>query len=539
MKKIVTALLLLAPFYAAIAQEEFKPIDSIFNNYKKQPGLSVMVIKKDKIVYQRQAGFADIESNEPITPETVFYLASVSKQFTAACIVMLEQQGKLEFDDTLSQYFPDFPAYAHKITITHLLSHTSGLKDISSLAFLKGEDNIDYTNGKVKQVLAAQELNFEPGTSWSYTNSGYWCLVQIVEKASGMPIAEFAKNNIFTPLKMNSACYIDRRGMEIKNRAKGYQLNHGKYEVCPVDGLSISGGGVSATIGDLQKWLADMQDNKILGEAFWGSMLDQGYTGEKFGYAKGLTIGKYGGKKQIEHGGDVDGFHLLVDYYPDSETGLIILSNDDDANVTQVKRAAINCALGFTYKYPGVKPDNSQMINQPESVLNKYVGRYANRKEGIAINFYLKDGQLCMVQEWDGNEVSVQATDDISFGFDDVLFRFSDIQQDKSNSVTLMQDGQKMDFRRNDDKAIDNDFSAFLGEFYSEALGVTYTFFIQNNVLRYKINNGDANVIALGEEDSFVAPGRSITFERDKKKHITGFVLNHDRVKNIKFVKKA
>lgn len=539
MKKIV-ALFLLLPFYVALGQEEFKPIDSIFNLYKKQPGLSVMVTKNNQVIYQRQAGYADIESNEPITPQTIFYLASVSKQFTAACIVILEQRGKLDYEDRLSKYFPDFPVYAQKISINHLLSHTSGLKDIGSLAFLKGEDDIDYSNEKVRQVLAVQELNFEPGTAFSYSNSGYWCLVQIVEKVSGMPIAEFAEKNIFEPLKMTDTRYINKPGMVIKNRAKGYKSGRNGYSVCPVDGLLIAGAGVSATIGDLQRWLADMHGNEVLGKAFWAGMVEQGYIGDGFGYAKGLFIGKYGGKKQIEHGGDVDGFHNLVDYYPDAQIGLIILSNDDDVEVFKVKRAAVNRSLDFIYKYPGAKPIKPQAANLLESVLNNYAGRYENKMAGLAVSFYLKEQQLYMIQEWDGNEFPIQETDDVTFGFDDMSFRFASAQEGKSNMVTLMQGGEEMDLKRNDTVTLKNNYADFEGDFYSQALNATYTFFIENGVLRYKVNNSTARIIVLGDKkDNFVGPSYSIDFERDKKQDIKGFTLNHERVKNVKFLKKG
>ena len=539
MKRIV-ALFLLLPLYFATAQENFKPIDSLLNLYKDKPGLSVMVTKNGKVVYQNQAGYADMESKELITPETVFYLASVSKQFTAACIIILEQKGKLSLDDKLSKYFPDFPAYAQKITINDLLNHTSGIRDIGSLSYLKGEDDIDYTNDKVRQLLIAQELNYEPGSAWSYTNSGYWCLAQIVEKVSGKTIAEFAHKNIFGPLKMKDTRYIAQRGLKIQHRAKGYMSDNDNYIVCPVDGFSISGAGVSATAGDLQKWLTDMTDNKVLGKKFWDRMLDEnGYKREGFLYSKGFFINQYGSQKQIEHGGDVDGFHTLVAYYPNADATLIILSNNDMVSVGNVRRAAINRTLGFNYKYPAPQPAKTPIVTVSESILKQYTGRYENKEEELAMSVYLKNGQLNIIQEWDGNEYPIGAIDDTSFiSEDDVSFKFTGIQEGKALHMGVKQDGYDLDFVRNDNPVSDNAMSAFVGAYYSEALGSVYIFFIENGVLRYKVGNGETNLVAVDNGDKLASLRGTMTFERDEQGHIKGFTLDHERVKNIKFVKK-
>ena len=228
------------------AQDYFKPIDSIINLYKGKevPGFAVLVSKDGKTVYSKNAGYANLEKKVKITDNTVFSLASTSKQFTAACIVLLQQQGKLNLDDNLRKYIPEFPAYAEKITINQLLNHTSGLKDHRALAMLRGDNSDNYSSAEIKAMLVTQELNYEPGAKWSYSNSGYWCLAQIVEKVSGQSIASFARKNLFSPLGMKNTRYVIKPNNKVKNAATGYQHDGVKYNPSDSDEYAVGGAGV-------------------------------------------------------------------------------------------------------------------------------------------------------------------------------------------------------------------------------------------------------------------------------------------------------
>ena len=204
-------------------------IDKVFVQWDKEnsPGASLGIIKDGKLVYSRGYGMANLEYGIPNSSKSVFRIGSTSKQFTAASIILLAQQGKLNLNDTLDKYFPEFPDYANKITITHLLNHTSGVRDYLTLAYLAGMNNDDFYTDKevLKWLINQKNKNFEPGEKYLYSNSGYWLLSQIVEKAYGENMAVFAQKEIFMPLKMNNTHFHNDHNQIVKNRASGYIPN--------------------------------------------------------------------------------------------------------------------------------------------------------------------------------------------------------------------------------------------------------------------------------------------------------------------------
>ena len=528
----------------AYGQSDFKALDSILDLYKDKPGISVVVTKKNKIIYQRNSGYADLEPKTKISPETIFYLASVSKQFTASCTVLLHQQGKLNLDDKLSKYFLEFPPYADKITIRNLLNHTSGLKDSGTLAAIKGDDiftYINYTNDDIRQMLAKQQTDFEPGSDFSYTNSGYWCLVQIVEQVSGVSINEFAQKYIFKPLQMN-ARYVILPDNNFDNKAKGYVLKDSEYIAYPADGYAIGGGGVWATAGDLQKWLTEMEENTILGKDFWDIMLkDQLYKAKKITYAKGLFVENYGPNKYYYHGGAIEGFKTRIVYFPATKIGVIILSNNEDTDCDKILPAAVASNLWMNYKASKKEPKKEYKALSV-SVLQQYTGSF-ELKPGTSITVFHKENKdgLFAVQQWDGGEARLKAVGDDSFIVEGKKadFSFLDIKDGKAGIMRFTDAKQQMDFKRVDNKVIADAFRAFEGIYYCESLNVSYTFFTEDGLFRYKIaDKKTSDVAAFTGKDTFSIKGADIVFERVNGA-MTAFELSCSRAKKIKFVKKG
>ncbi len=246
MIKFILLSVLLLTVLESRSQDYFKPIDSIVKLYegKITPGFSVRVTKNGETVYTKHAGYADVKKKLKITDKTIFCLASASKQFTAACIVLLQKQGKLSLDDNMDKYLPEFPAYSGKVTINQLLNHTGGLKDYRALAMLRGEDSDNYSANAIRSMLTAQELNDTPGVNWSYSNSGYWCLGQIIERVSGQSVQAFAYKNIFRPLKMKDTRYVIRPHNKFKNKAVGYINDDDTFTPSEVDEHFVGGAGV-------------------------------------------------------------------------------------------------------------------------------------------------------------------------------------------------------------------------------------------------------------------------------------------------------
>ncbi|MCH7677406.1 serine hydrolase [candidate division KSB1 bacterium] len=208
-------------------------IDSLFEqwNNKDSPGAAIGIIEKGKLIYTRGYGIADLEHGIPITASSVFYLGSVSKQFVTMCILLLEEQGKLNLDDEIQLYLPDFPKYQAPLTIRHFIHHTSGVRDNLTLWELAGNDLLDHIDDDaIYQLIKRQKiLNFTPGDKYLYSNSCYFMLAMIVEKASDLPIKEFADKNIFIPLGMENSHFHDNHYHIIKNRVFSYSRVDGGY----------------------------------------------------------------------------------------------------------------------------------------------------------------------------------------------------------------------------------------------------------------------------------------------------------------------
>lgn len=536
MIKKFSVLLLVFFSVSVYCQDDFHYVDSICDTYKKPgvPGVSVLVLKDGKVVYRKVAGLANVMQNKPVTPETVFNLASVSKQFTAACIVLLNQKGKLDLDDKLSKYFPDFPSYSQSITLKHLLNHSSGIKDYRVLAFIKGDDTFNYTNAEVRKLLVAQELDFEPGSTFSYSNSGYWFLNQIVEQVSGQSIISFAEENIFKPLKMTSTCFSYKPN-SVKNSATGYVINNGITEVRLLDENVIGGGGVLSTVDDLVRWLFEIENKKVLGKAFWDEMLvNNAYEYEKGKkYSMGFFIADYRGKNRVKHGGDVDGFHTQISYFPADKVGVIILSNNDETNTQLLHKAAVDPGFGYSFKPPqNFKP----VIKLPAETLEKYAGVY-EESPGVALTIKVNDGSLICTQLWDNISVTLTVLNEVSFAFEDVgvSLLFDEIVNDEAQTLYINQHENKMVFKRVEKYAIP-DYNSYGGRFKCKSLEVDYTFLVKDHILHYIIND-EAIPVGLSENDMLFISQGMIEFHRDEFGNIKGFTLSHERAKNIEFIK--
>jgi len=276
MKHIIVSLIIAISIFSANAQRSIPQqasIDSIFSRWDSpdSPGGTVGIIKEGKLVFAKGYGSANLDYNIPNESKTVYRIGSTSKQFTAACIIILSQQGKLSLEDKLMKFFPNFPSYANDITIQHLLNHTSGIRDYLILARLSGLGSEDhYTDNMVgKWLMSQQELNFNPGDEYLYSNSGYWLLGQIVKIVSGVTMAEYAKENIFIPLEMNDTHFHNDHKQIVKNRASGYRPNRkGGYSISMTTLDMIGDGGIFTTVEDLAKWDASFYGSEILNKIF-------------------------------------------------------------------------------------------------------------------------------------------------------------------------------------------------------------------------------------------------------------------------------
>lgn len=360
-----------------INKTQIEKIDNSFSEWNKpnNPGGAIGVVKDGKLIYSKGYGLANLEYDIPFTPKTISRIASTSKQFTAACIILLSQQGQLSFEDKLSKFFPDFPPYANNVTIQHLLNHTSGIRDYLGLKRVAGLiRNEDYFSDiEVKQWITNQkELSFTSGDRQSYSNSGYWLLGQIVKEASGLSLKEYAQKYIFSPLGMNDTHYHDNHKHIVKNRAHGYTPNDKNgFDIKMYHLDMIGDGGVFTTIEDLKKWDDSFYDSKILNESFWNKMTQVGTlnNGVQLGYASGLGIENYRGTTVHRHGGAFAGFRAELIRFPEHRLSVIFLGNRADVDPSRTAFQIADMLLQDEFeKHEDVRPTGN--VTPPEVSIN-------------------------------------------------------------------------------------------------------------------------------------------------------------------------
>src|SRR5216684_595125 len=310
-------------------------VDEIFMDLTKagSPGCALGVYRDGKMIYSKGYGLANLEENVPITPQSVFDIGSTSKQFTAASILLLEKQGKLSISDDARKYVPELPDYGQKITILHLLNHTSGLRDYLTLIDLAGINTGSVTTDEdALQIIFRQKaLNFMPGSEWLYSNTGFFLLSVIVKRVSGKTLREFAAENIFTPLEMTHTNYRDDHSSLMANRAPaydakengvGYRLNVSYFE-------QTGDGAVHTSVEDLLKWDENFYSGQIGGKGFTSEIQEQGRlnSGKVLDYAKGLRIADYRGLRTVSHGAAWGGYRAELLRFPEQHFSVACLCN--------------------------------------------------------------------------------------------------------------------------------------------------------------------------------------------------------------------
>ncbi|MES2697831.1 MAG: serine hydrolase domain-containing protein [Verrucomicrobiota bacterium] len=318
---------------ASTAKIEPVAIDAIFAEWNKPttPGVALAVIHEGAIVYERGYGQANIERKVAITPQTAFYIGSVSKQFTAAAIALLAQRKVISLDDDVRKYVPELPDYGTPVTIRQCVHHTSGLRDYLALRALAGEPvNATFTDDDVLALIRRQKaLNFPPGTGHLYSNSGYFVLSLIVKRTTGKSLRDFAAENFFGPLGMKTAQYRDKHTHPIPNRAEGYAALGNGYRVSNPNFDVVGAGGVFMTVRDFLAWDRNFYDAKIGGADFVAQLQTPGLlnNGTDTRYAFGLTVGQYRGLKVVEHSGAYGGFKAHVIRFPNQRLSVVCFTN--------------------------------------------------------------------------------------------------------------------------------------------------------------------------------------------------------------------
>ena len=406
-----------AATFASIADDKkTAAVDEVFADLTKpgSPGCALAIYRDGTIIYTKGYGLANLEENVPITPQSVFDIGSTSKQFTAASILLLEKQGKLSVNDDVRKYIPELPDYGPKITILHLLNHTSGLRDYLTLMDLAGINTDSVTTDEdALQIIARQKaLNFAPGSDWLYSNTGFFLLSVIVKRASGQTLREFAAENIFTPLGMVHTQYRDDHTSLIANRALAYDPNERGGFTLDVSYFEQTGdGAVHTSVEDLQKWDENFCSAQIGGKEFLAELQLQGKltAGKILDYAKGLFLQDYRGLSTVRHGGSWGGYRAELLRFPQQHFSVACLCNLGTARPGERANRVSDIYLGSLMK---PKEEKKEAQKKPENQvkpltltaqqLNPYAGDYWSTELGVAYRLGIADGGLKLVALLDG-----------------------------------------------------------------------------------------------------------------------------------------
>ncbi|MBZ5539139.1 MAG: serine hydrolase [Acidobacteriia bacterium] len=397
------AVLGLAPAPPARAQQEANAaVDAVFADVAKpgSPGCALGVYREGKMIYARGYGLADLEQSVPITPQSVFDIGSTSKQFTVTSVLLLEKQGKLSVNDDVRKYIPELPEYGGKITILHLMNHTSGLRDYLTLFELAGINTDSVTTDEDALAIIARQkaLNFAPGSDWLYSNTGFFLLSVIVKRVSGQPLAEFAAENIFTPLGMTHTQFRDDHTSLIAKRALAYDpTGKGGYKLDVSYFEQTGDGAVHTSVEDLLRWDENFYSAQIGGKAYLAEIQERGKlaSGKALEYAKGLFVGDYRALHTVSHGGSWGGYRAELLRFPEQHFSVACLCNVGNANPEKRARQVAEVYLGGLMKAKEEKREAEDLEKQKPEIalaaeqLRAYTGDYWSEELGVTYRLAL------------------------------------------------------------------------------------------------------------------------------------------------------
>ena len=524
-------------------------VDEIFSaqDTSETPGCVAAASRNGEILFERAWGMANLELGVPLSPESVFYAGSVSKQFTDAAVAMLALRGDLDLEDDISRWFPELQ-YEQRITVSDLIYHTSGIRDYFELMDLAGWPDRAYINNAVSlEVLTHQtDLNFEPGSMHLYSNSGYMLLAELVQRAGGQTLREFAAAEIFEPLGMESSQFEDNYRTIVPHRAGSYgKRADGTWFrfLKAFDG--VGSGGMLTTAHDLLIWNENFTHAQVGGPEFNDLMLTRGVlnTGEELSYAFGLDHGEYRGAPTVSHGGSLKGFRTALDRFPEQHFSVAVLCNFADANpggyanqIADVFLADDLVAIAEEAREAGEEPAEEILILDTE-LLEGYAGLYdldgdvvSIRSLGTRLAIEASGGRSSPMSALSLTRFRVLATGDIAeFAIDDA---------GEVTSLTLNVGGGAVTAPRLPEyEPSERELAEYEGEYFSEELQVLYRVALAVGQLTVRVRAEDKGALDPFQPDVMLSELGTLRFQRDARGAISGFRLDAGRVRDVAFSK--
>lgn len=546
MKKLFTLLLCLPLMLSSqtLPDSLISKIDRIFSNYKANtPGCAVAIIQKGQVVFSKGYGLANLEYGIPITPNSIFHIASESKQYVAFCILLLEQQGKLSLEDDIRKHLDFVPDFGKKISIRNLIYHTSGLRDQWQLLAIAGWqlDDVITQEHVIKMVAAQKTLNFSPGDEHMYCNTGYTLLAEIIKKTSGLTLRQYCDKYIFQPLGMKDTHFHDNYLEIVKNRTYSYDSKlSGGFQHSVLSYSTVGATSLFTSVEDEAKWLLNYEQAKVGDKALIEKMYTTGSlnSGKKLKYAFALSLDTYKGFKRIGHGGSDAGYRTYTCRFPEIETGIIIFSNLATVSPYDLSNRIADLLL------PAKEIPAVPIVNRPDSIfLKRLVGSYYTLR-GNQLVFIYENGKLLSRfpgQKFGGNEWILSKLDENRYQVGETMIIFNKMKGvDSIKEFTVENGNGAMKYFRQPNPAPAVNTAEYIGRYYNDETESFYTVVQKNEKLllqHHKYSNAAMQQIA---PDQFSCTNwwmSHLHFLRNKKGEVDGFEVNSGRVQHLLFIK--
>ena len=505
-------------------------VDHVFAVYVKpdSPGCALGVVRNGELIYKRGYGLGSLELGVPLTPESVFYMGSVSKQFTAASVVLAAEQGYLSLDDDVHKYVPELPDYGKAITLRQMLHHTSGFRDVLELLDLSGRNAEDiHPTAELLDLVARQKaLNYMPGDEYFYSNTNFFLMSLVVPRATGKSLSQFAEENIFKPLGMTHTRFYDDHSLVIPGRVPAYApRSSGGFRVdWSTNFEKVGDGGLMSSVDDLLLWDRNFYHNK-LGK---GTLLRELQTpgvlnnGKQIRYALGLSVTKYRGLPTVEHGGALFGYRTELLRFPQQEFSVICLCNVGSARPSELAHQVADIYLAD--KLSSEQTDAAMNVDS-----HPYAGSYRGLEDHSALTVNASNNDLEIFgshfKPRDGSHFLSNSGAEIAFDRRPNGMRLT---------LTTVDTAPRIYETYQPVQLSSEDLAQFVGEYASAELEATYRLSAKDGKLTLMINWQEPHVLKPTVHDEFEGPdGTAIVFRRNADGHITGCDLFAGRVRNI------
>src|SRR5687768_14539567 len=524
--------------------------DSVFERFDRttSPGCALGVYQDGKIQYARGYGMASLEHGVALTPRSVLDVGSISKQFTAMAILMLQKEGKLSLDDPIRKYIPEMPAYADKITLRRALSQTSGLRDLYTMMGQTGRQFAGDTIDALRVITRSAEPNYEPGARYLYTNSGWILAAQIVYRLTGKTLAQFAEERIFRPLGMHDTRFLDDATAIIPNGAEGYAPRTGggfRLARSTYDGAIVGAGAVHTTVEDFGRWLnnydaATVGGRDIIEKMTTATTLNDGSpakSGSTQAYAIGLNVGTLRGLRVVSHGGSWAGYRGHFLRFPEQRYAVATFCNLTTSGPDSLARK-----VAGIYLADKMQPDSARLwtvalagaprVEQPATNLRPFVGVWRNVERGEVRRTRLVGDTLFSGGE--GNRTRMVPLDSGRFRAGTSEIRFEAEPQSVVRMIVRTA-GDTVTFTRADTAVLTPaKLAEYAGNYRSDEVEATHTWKIEKDSLVLYVNDRRRGALETTYKDGFLRGGTVIDVTRDSRGRITGFLVESGRVRHLR-----